>query len=433
MSSRQYDDAWLWPIEPKRRNYGGNRMSTDSGNQGEANLYSAASSALGYLAQIEYALLLTLRRLDVDIAFEISIETLDDIVFHDGDNAVDLLQSKHRVDRTASLASSSSDVWKTLHNWIVSGPVDASLTLFTNATAPTDSAMFHLRGGEGRSVGRAATSLESIARTSENVGNLAYYKSFLALSSDERLDLLSRVTLVDAVPAVADLGTDLELAVRKSTKAAHRSALIERLRGWWFAKVYDHLERVALGQRDRILSEEVESELLSLAQQLSDEDLPIDYYDMPEPTDADIADDERVFVHQLRLISLASARVRQCVYDHNRAFAQRSRWEREKLLHVGELKAYENRLKDEWRRFCLPDSDQALDDEPAAVADARARFLRLDQSTLPSIRRHVSAGYVANGSLHILADRLELGWHPDWLARLREILPELGDEDEGAA
>lgn len=408
-------------------------MSNDSSHHGEANLYSAASSALGYLAQIEYALLLTLRRLDVDIAFEVSIETLDDIVFHDGDSAVDLLQSKHRVDRTASLSSSSSDVWKTLHNWIVAGPADASLTLFTNATAPADSAMLHLRGGDDRSISRAATALETIARTSQNAANQAYYATFLALSSDERTELLSRVTLVDAVPAVADLGRELELAVRKSTKAAHRAALIERLRGWWLAKVYDHLERVALGHRDRILSEEVEAELLCLAQQLSDEDLPIDYYDMPEPTNAEIADDERVFVHQLRLIALASARVRQCVYDHNRAFAQRSRWEREKLLHIGELRAYENRLKDEWRRFCLPDSDQASNDEEAAVADARGRFLRLDQSDLPSIRRHVSAGYVANGSLHILADRLELGWHPDWLARLREVLPEISEQGEGAA
>ena len=63
----------------------------------------------------------------------------------------------------------------------------------------------------------------------------------------------------------------------------------------------------------------------------------------------------------------------------------------------------------------------------------RERFLRLDQSTLPRIRSHVEAEYVGNGSLHILADRLEIGWHPAWLARLRELLPELAIEGEGAA
>lgn len=409
---------------------------TEAPGEGEANAYTAAPSALGYLAQVEYALLLTLRRLDVELEFDVSIETLDDIVFHDGDDALELLQSKHRVDRTASLTNSSTDVWKTFHNWIIEGPSDATLTLLTNACAADGTAMYYLRSGPGRNVEKAATSLVSIARTSEAEAHRTYYQSFLNLGTEGRSLFLSRVVLLDGLPAVADLGSELELAVRKSTKAAHRAALVERLRGWWFAKVYDHLTLVASGQRDRILSGEVESQLLALAQQLRDDDLPIDFYDMPEPSEGEVAEDERVFVHQLRLIALGSARLRQCIYDHNRAFAQRSKWEREKLLHVGELKDYETRLKEEWRRYCLPETDDEADGDSAAIqAKARDRFFRLDQSVLPRIRTHVEAEYVGNGSLHILADRLEIGWHPEWLARLRELLPELatGTRGEGAA
>ena len=66
--------------------------------EGETNPYSAGPAALGYLAEVEYLLLLVLRRMDVELEFDVSIETLDDIVFHDGDDAVELLQSKHRVD-----------------------------------------------------------------------------------------------------------------------------------------------------------------------------------------------------------------------------------------------------------------------------------------------------------------------------------------------
>jgi hypothetical protein len=401
---------------------------------GEANPYSAAPSALGYLAQVEYALLLVLKRLDVELEFDVSIETLDDIVFHDGDDAVELLQTKHRVDRTASLTNSSMDVWKTLHNWIADAPPNASLTLLTNAIAPEGSAMSYLRGGSGRNATQAVARLETVARTSENQAHQSYYEAFLEIGDESRLELLSRVTLIDGIPAVADLALELELAVRKSTKTAHRAALVERLRGWWFPKVYDHLERVASGQRDRIVSGEVESKLLHLSQQLRDDDLPIDFYDMPEPSEGEVADDERVFVHQLRLIALGSKRLRQCIYDHNRAFAQRSRWEREKLLNVGELKDYETRLKEEWRRFCLPDTDdEGEDDEQTVQARARERFLQLDRSTLPRIRTHVAAEYVANGSLHILSDRLEIGWHPAWLERIRAILPDLAVLAEGAA
>ncbi len=315
-------------------------------------------------------------------------------------------------------------------------PLRRDLTLLTNAVAADGTAMSYLRAGPRRRVEMAATTLESIARTSQSEAHQTYYQSFLALGSEGRARLLSRVVLIDGFPAVTDLASELELAVRKSTKASHRAALVERLRGWWLPKVYDHLTRVASGQRDRILSGEVESQLLALAQRLRDDDLPIDFLDMPEPSEGEVAEDERVFVHQLRLIALGSKRLRQCIYDHNRAFAQRSRWEREKLLHVGELKDYERRLKEEWRRYCLPETDDDGEEKEAVIqARARDRFLRLDQSALPRIRRHVEAEYVGNGSLHILADRLEIGWHPAWLARLRELLPDLaiGGEGEGVA
>jgi hypothetical protein len=403
--------------------------------EGEANTYSAAPSALGYLAQVEYALLLVLKRLDIDVEFDVSIETLDDIVFHGGvQGAVELFQTKHRVDRTASLSDSSTEVWKTFHNWIVDGPSNSTLSLLTNATAPAGSAMSYLRDGSGRSTREAASRLESVARTSENQAHQSFYQAFLNLGQEGRLEFLSRITLIDAASAVADLSPELELAVRKSTKASHRASLVERLRGWWYPKVFDHLTRVASGERDRIVSGEVESKLLDLAQQLRDDDLPIDFYDMPEPSVDEVEEDERVFVHQLRLIALGNARLRQCIFDHNRAFAQRSRWEREKLLHVGELKEYETRLKEEWRRFCLPATDEeGEEDEQTIQASARERFLRLDQSTLPRIRTHVAAEYVANGSLHILSDRLEIGWHPAWLERIREVLPDLASLAEGVA
>jgi hypothetical protein len=399
----------------------------------ETNKYSAASSALGYLAQVEYALLLVLRRMTNEESFEVSVETLDDIVFHLDGNATELLQTKHRVDRTATVTDRSADVWKPLHNWTVTAPVPASLTLITNAVAPEDSALALLRPGPLRNVLRAMGILETVARTSEAQTMAPYFQAFLNL--EDRAGFLENVFVVDGASAVADLGPDLERAVRMAVRPQHRTALVERLRGWWHSKVHDHLTRIAKGEHDRILSEEVEYQLGAIAQQFRDDDLPIDFYDMASPSDDEVIESERPFVLQLRLIALSNPRIRQCIYDHNRAFAQRSRWEREKLLHVGELKNYEARLIDEWRRHFLPETDDEPDDleEAAICAKARGRFLRLDQSVLPKIRPQVVAEYVANGSLHMLADTLAIGWHPQWLERLREILPEVAPETEGAA
>lgn len=147
---------------------------------------------------------------------------------------------------------------------------------------------------------------------------------------------------------------------------------------------------------------------------------------MDQPDLDDVAADDRVFVEQLRMIALGSERLRQCIYDHNRAYEQRSRWQREDLLEIGELDFYDARLVDEWRRHFTPLTDDENNaEEPTIQAAARGAFQRLDLSVLPAIRPHVTAGFVGNGSLHMLADRLRIGWHPQWLERLHQLLPDV--------
>jgi hypothetical protein len=41
----------------------------------DSNRFSAAGSALGYLAQVEYALLIALQRMDNDDSFRLSLES----------------------------------------------------------------------------------------------------------------------------------------------------------------------------------------------------------------------------------------------------------------------------------------------------------------------------------------------------------------------
>jgi hypothetical protein len=80
--------------------------------------------------------------------------------------------------------------------------------------------------------------------------------------------------------------------------------------------------------------------------------------------------------------------LRKCIYDHNRAFAQRSRWQRDRLLEVGELGQYDRELKEAWERFFLPvgeDDDPGMD-EDAVRRRAREQFAELDRSNLAPIR-----------------------------------------------
>lgn len=394
--------------------------------------FSAAGPALGYLAQVDYALLAALERMDDEDDFALSIETLDDIVFHDVDtgDATEKWQSKHTVSQTASLSDASEELWKTLGNWIAeSSDGRARLVLIAVAEAGPTASL--LRSALGRDIDTAQSQLERTARSSTNQANLPHYTAFLQLSAEQRRALLDRIEVFDGVLSVAEVGPLLERAVRKSTKPQRRAALVSRLRGWWHARVIAHLDAVARGLPDRIGAAELESELLELADALRDENLPIDVLDMAEPTDQEVSESDRIFVAQLRLVALGSQRLRKCIYDHNRAFAQRSRWQRDQLVEVGELSRYDRELKEAWERYFLPlgesDEGESLDEE-AIRRQARERFGALDRSDLAPIRRDVREGWVARGSLHVIADRLEIGWHPQWLAHLRDRLTEVRDD-----
>ena len=398
--------------------------------------FGAAGPALGYLAQIDYALLATLERMDDEDAFAVSIETLDDIVFHhaDSDDATEKWQSKHTIDTRRTLSDASGDLWKTLHNWIVE-PAGPEVRLVLLATATAGETASHLRAGQDRNVAAAQQRLERTARESSNAANGDYYKAFLGLTAEERTALLERVDVIDGAATVAAIEPALERAVRKSVKAQRRAALVERLRGWWHARAIAHLDGVARGQQDRITAAEVEDRLLDIADSLRDENLPIDVLDLPQPSVEEVSADDRIFVAQLRLVALGSERLRKCIYDHNRAFAQRSIWQRDRLLEVGELGRYDQELTEAWERFFVPvgDEDPGMDEEGIRRL-ARERFAQLDQSDLAPIRRDVRQGWVARGSLHLIADRLEIGWHPKWIEHLRDRLDEARDDtSEGQA
>jgi hypothetical protein len=292
--------------------------------------FGAAGPALGYLAQVDYALLAALERMDEEDDFAVSIETLDDIVFHDAetDDATEKWQSKHTINSRRTLSDASVDWWKTLHNWIAE-PGSGTERLVVLSVANAGHAAAHLRAGDDRDVAAAMTILERTARESTNDANSDYYTAFLDLTPADRTALLERVEIVDGVAGATDVQPQLERAVRKSVKPQRRPALVLRLRGWWQKRAIEHLDAVARGRHDRITAAEIEEQLLEIAETLRDENLPIDVLDMAEPSDQEVAENDRIFVAQLRLVAMSSARLRKCIYDHNRAFAQRSIWLRD--------------------------------------------------------------------------------------------------------
>lgn len=387
--------------------------------------FSANASALGYFYQARYALLLILQ---AKSDAEMSLESLDDIAFEKGGTAVELLQTKHHIDSTASLTNASSDLWKTLRVWCTAvlnnaiKPDEVVLTLVSTGRAPDGSVASKLRPeiSQGRDVDTALKTLRTTAQTSSSHVNAPAYAAFLSLSKQQQQKLINSVRVLDSSPTILDARDRILEQIKFATRPLFLEAVYERLEGWWFNRVVKHLSQSSIGT---ILFSEVMAQFNDIQEQFHQDNLPIDFFDAVVPEESQLSQDERIFIEQLRLVSVGKPRIRKAINDYYRAFQQRSKWVREDLLLVGDLDSYEKHLIDEWeRRFEMMRED--LGDEGAEdlkQREGRALFNWIDGQEL-HIRPRCTEPYVMRGSYHMLSNKLMVGWHADFIDRLQHLL-----------
>jgi hypothetical protein len=382
--------------------------------------FSAAPSALGYLFQIRYALVLLLRADEPENV--ISIEKLDDVAFEEDGEPKQLLQFKHHVINSATLTDSSTDLWKTLRVWstaVRDGSLDLTsviLSLVTTSCAPADSAASMLRDGVSRNENSALGKLHAAGQASTNTVVQRAYAVFQQLALQAQQMLISRIRVLDLAPDILGARELLEKELRLSTRPQFLTGLADRLEGWWFRWAIRHLK-----DPDSVSSislREVQLQINDLQEQFRHDNLPIDF---PVELDKDVGDlqpDERLFVEQLRLVTVGNERIKSAISDYWRAFQQRSRWVREELLLDQDLEQYEDRLVREWKEiFLIMQENMQAGADP--VLEGRNLYNRVVINGRDiRIRDSVSYPFVMRGSFHILANVLKIGWHPDFEQRL---------------
>lgn len=385
--------------------------------------FSATDSALGYLFQIRLALLSSLRRLAKDAAFTVYLETLDDVVFEEEGSPIELLQLKHHCKHAANLTDASPDLWKTLRVWmegraINSIPKDGQLFLITTTAVGNDSAASLLLV-EDRDVQIAAKKLTSTSTTSTNETNARAYALFRGLSDSEKTQLLESVVVIPQVPSIDETDAALRQEARMAVRREFLTPFVSRLEGWWFRRV---VRQMTAAHASPILSNELEAEVDDLREQFKRDALPIDQGILDAEIDGE-AYEGAVFVRQVKMAAIGNQRILAAIRDYYRAFEQRSQWVREDLLLVGELDRYEQNLREEWELEFHRAADELGDDaaEDAKCKAAQRVYAWVEKSHFP-IRENVQHPSLSRGSLHLLANRMQIGWHPEFMARLKHLL-----------
>lgn len=382
------------------------------------NKFDATASMVGYLYQCRFALFKAIEATRDAPGTDISIERFDDVAFEQNGDPLELIQTKHHLAGKGSLSDASTDLWKTLRVWaerIAADPgtvLSSRFFLITTATAPSGSAASLLRA-DGRNEPESLALLEASAAASTSATNAPAYKAFNALSPTLRLSLLEAMTVLDAAPDALDLQADIEAELHHAAKTQHLPALVERLEGWWFRLV---IASLSVAGAPPIPVVAVDAKLDELREEFQRGALPVDFAELDVTQEILDEHDGRLFVRQLRDIEVAPKRIEWAIRDYYRAFEQRSRWTRDDLLVDNELQRYERGLIEAWEpRFESACEECNERDEAGRIAAGRQVYQWAERDAdfpLRSVRQR----FLTHGSFHILANRLALGWHPNFRA-----------------
>ncbi|GHD83440.1 hypothetical protein GCM10010336_75210 [Streptomyces goshikiensis] len=394
--------------------------------------YEASASALGYLFQFAKALHMCIEQwMSAGADWSVAVEAADDIEQHVG-SVTELVQLKQRAEGVR-LTNLSKDLWKTLRIWAEAagaGRIDldsTNLYLLTTAELPKDSVGFLLqhRDSGHRNEEQALKLLCAAAKASksESKAMTESFAAFMGLANREvplQRALLARIEVIGGADDIDVVRSSmLGLAAVAAGREAAKSFL-HRLEGWFYDRV---IEQMRTPGGSPVTGVEFDEVFSGLQRQFSYDNLPIDP-DITGMTGAVDEETDKIFVRQLGLIGVGSERIGYAVRDYVRAFAQRSRWLNENLLRPGEIGEYERRLVEEWQsRF----AEMAEELGPEATEaekkkEARRIYRWVDQEARSQIRTGCDEVFVPKGSYHMLADERRVGWHPDFAARLMQLL-----------
>jgi hypothetical protein len=389
--------------------------------------FSAAVTGSAFFYQYRYALLLMLEGILLDPSIEIAVERLDDITVGRAGEIGSAVQTKDRSVSRKPLTNASEDLWKTIRIWSeavgagVLNPETVKFLLVTTSEAPPDSIARILRPTSERCVEQALTSLLEVAATSQSASNAAAYAAFRALNQEGQQKLVHAIQVLDTAPSAGEVSERITRAVGFPAGPSQVPAFVRALQGRWLRRIEDHL---AAPRGDVITGFEVHDWLHELREQYRPGNLPTELEFEAPPESLWRAAEKSIFVEQLRCIGLSDELIEIAVLDYYRAYEQRGRWVREKLLHLNETHRYNHRLLDEWRHeFAM--MRQMLAGNPTsqqndAKQQAAVQLYRLVLRGDIRIRPDCTAPFVMRGSYHILADEPRLGWHADWEDRFIE-------------
>ena len=385
-------------------------------------VFSAIEPSLGYLYQVRYGLMLIVSEENEDA--KLLIEQIDYISIETPDN-LNVYQTKLHIKSKANLTDASSDLWKTLRVWcegIKSGqlnPENCLFNLITTEIASKDTLPYKLKqdASEERDIDEIQKLLLIEAAKTSNAKNKDAYTSFLSLTGDQQKSLIEKTTIIDASIDLNKAKAKIYHELRNSTLKVE--PLYERLEGWFIGQVILQLQ----GLRNEISAKEVRVKIIDVSDRLKEDNLPNDFNTPIIKDDDQLAPyKNQKFVRQMKLIGANQPLINHAISDYHRAFSQKSKWMREGLIDALDEIEYDKQLAEDWdRKFSIISDCKTTDNEETQKQKGNAFYVSHYVEKYPQIhiKERFKEQYMVTGSCQMLSDKKKIGWHPDFVNKIK--------------
>ncbi|EIV8495205.1 ABC-three component system protein [Vibrio vulnificus] len=381
---------------------------------------SAISSWLGYKTQ-EYRLVQ--RLIETKNGSCVGFEILDDLEEHNHTTST-LEQDKVSTTKRNIVSNQSKDLWKTISNWIdliKNDVVDAEKTtflLFTNKKCTSDVLELLLNAKTRDEAAIAFDRVLSIVHTPSS--SIEPYVNNFAASKQHACELVINLAYSHGSgSAPFDLRASYALN-RLGAIEEHIDEIMFEIVGW----TSDVLTLAAERNEQTVICAKAFGERLGAIESRYRQKTILTYFCTRTSDSADVRStlrSEPNYIKQLNLINVDNVELEEAAIANLEAKDAVVEWTLNGEIQDSSYKTYQRSLNRHWR---IQRQKIHIDckGHPETEIGERLYYECLDSVNRYDLEHKKVDDFFAHGTLHIMADDLTIGWHP-------QFDTELGDSD----
>lgn len=377
--------------------------------------HSAAGPYLGFALQpVRLCYYLLCSPADASV----SLEHLDDVAVHYADGTVLVEQSKSALSHNA-LSNSSTDLWKTVANWldaVKTKKLDKDKTKFLLYVTP-------IKSGVLSSALHVATSAQDVMTVVKQVKDklttkaeppkcIAFVQRFLDATDEERLAVVGNMS-------VESKDSDPLDALRKILTPTLPDSSIDIICQSAIGIAKEWADKCIRGGNPAIISVAEFRKVFHTFVQRNNLPgyLPTFSTSLTEEEAKGVLSEKPNFIRQLLLVEAPEDQQIRAASDLMRTSADKVKWAEQGLVFDGSFTDWDDSLLR--RHAAIQGEINDLYSDRPEVVRGRTVYNRCSALKIPLDSREVP-DHFTNGGFNELADKLSLGWHPQYSKLLGE-------------